>query len=269
MTEKKNGSIRKPSGQQTPKQAATAGNAGKIEALQKKPQSPKPNTAKAPQKGNASKKTPKKPSKNTKKTPISKFCQFLEKNFTLSTLIAVVALILVAIFLLGTIVGVKIRSALEKKQDIEKFEDYIESASKEFGVPYDIVYAVIETESSFRPDVESSSGARGLMQINKITLEDININLGTNYSFNDLFDPEINIRLGTSYLSRLYKRFGNYETVYAAYNAGPTRVQEWLKDKNYSNDGKTLIHENIPIAETKRYVEKVKAFRENYLASQD
>ena len=171
-------------------------------------------------------------------------------------------MLLIAVFLCGIIVGVKIRRSIEEEQNTN---DLIQKYATEYDVPYDIVCAVIETESSFQSDAISSTGARGLMQINKITLTDLNQRLGTDYSMDDLFDPAINIRLGTFYLSHLYKRFGNYETVYAAYNAGPTRVAEWLTDSQYSKDGITLIHDNIPYAETKRYVEKV---IKNYQARQ-
>jgi soluble lytic murein transglycosylase len=180
------------------------------------------------------------------------------------TLSLIVVLLLVAVFLTGIIIGVRVRHNIEEQKDLNY---YIQENAAKYNIPYDVIYAVIETESSFRADAVSSTGARGLMQITKITLEELKGRLGTHYSMNDLFDPKINIRLGTFYLSILYKRFGDFETVYAAYNAGPTIVAEWLADQNFSNDGKTLIHDKIPYPETKRYVEKVIAFQENYLES--
>ena len=101
------------------------------------------------------------------------------------------------------------------------------------------------------------------------TLTHINEMMQTNYTPNDLFDPEINIRLGTRYLMWLYSEFSVDETVYAAYNAGYGNVKKWLGKSEYSSDGVTLIHDNIPFPETKRYVEKVVAFRESYLSKQN
>lgn len=256
----------------TPKRAAVTTNAVQVDTFPNKTAKTSiGNVKKSPSTPNRStgkkKPTKKKKKKAFKRSPfLHKLFSSLEKNFSAMTFGIIVALILIAIFLVGVIVGVKIHSSLEEKRDINS---YIQKASKEYDVPYDIIHAVIETESSFKPDAVSPTGARGLMQINEITLKEINIQLKTKYTFNDLFDPEINVRLGTFYLSHLYARFGDYETVYAAYNAGPTAVSKWLKDPQYSSDGKTLIHENIPFAETKRYVEKVIAFRENYLASQE
>ena len=261
MSNNKNEQIQKKNTIITPKQGASTQNAEKITAFTPKSTPKKTSTNKKPLS-----KSKKKKRGNKRSPTLHKFFVYLEKNFSAPILITIVSLLIVAIFLIGIIVGVNIREKLEEKRDIAA---YIQNASREFDVPYDVIYAIIETESDFDPDAVSSTGARGLMQINKITLQDINENLKTDYSMNDLFDPEINIKLGASYLARLYKRFGNFETVYAAYNAGPTKVSEWLKDSEYSNDGKTLIREKIPYSETKRYVEKVIAFRESYLASQD
>jgi len=48
----------------------------------------------------------------------------------------------------------------------------------------------------------------------------------------------------------------------AAYNAGPANVSEWLADKRYSKNGKTL--DKIPFAETETYVKRVMENVEKY-----
>ena len=72
-----------------------------------------------------------------------------------------------------------------------------------------------------------------------------------------------NIEIGTKYLAWLYLQFENWDTVYAAYNAGIGNVLEWLEDPEYSDDGKTLKY--IPFAETRNYVRSVKAASDTYL----
>jgi soluble lytic murein transglycosylase len=57
------------------------------------------------------------------------------------------------------------------------------------------------------------------------------------------------------YLSYLYKRFGNWDTALAGYNAGHGRVSDWLTDTRYSDDGITL--KAIPYPETEQYVKKI------------
>ena len=56
-------------------------------------------------------------------------------------------------------------------------------------------------------------------------------------------------------LSRLYKYYGNWETAFAAYNAGMGNVNKWLENRDYSDRFGNL--KNIPFEETRQYVEKV------------
>ena len=89
-----------------------------------------------------------------------------------------------------------------------EYADYVASAAKEFGVDEAIIYAIIYCESKFDPEVVSSVGARGLMQIMPATFEEIQEELGEKYDVDALFEPQINIRYGTYYLTALgYKVF--------------------------------------------------------------
>ena len=142
-----------------------------------------------------------------------------------------------------------------------EYRDEIENASEEFNVPIERICAVIYVESRFDPNVTSPVGARGLMQIMPETFTDIQKALKTNYTDDDLYDPEINIRAGTYYLSYLYKILGDWELVHAAYNAGIGNVWSWLDDDRYSKDGKLI---EIPFDETKNYVKKVAIAKEKY-----
>lgn len=148
------------------------------------------------------------------------------------------------------------------------YEEFVEAESREYGVPISVVYAVIRTESNFEPEAESRVGARGLMQITEDTHSWIDYYRGeTGFGWDDMYDPEANMDYGVWLLSYLHKKFGNWETVYAAYNAGPNIVEKWLADSRYSADGLTLL--NIPYEETSKYVEKVKSYREGYINAYD
>ena len=72
----------------------------------------------------------------------------------------------------------------------------------------------------------------------------------------DMFNPENNIECGTLFMSILLGKYKNLDVTLSAYNAGIKTVDNWLKDKEFSPDGKTL--KNIPYGETKRYVKRVK-----------
>ena len=86
--------------------------------------------------------------------------------------------------------------------------------------------------------------------------------LGEHLSVAVLYDPETNIRYGTYLLSRLYTRYGDWETAAAAYNAGSRTVDEWLKDPSYTDQYGFL--NRIPYKETASYVKKFSAARKTY-----
>lgn len=158
-----------------------------------------------------------------------------------------------------------IEKQIYKKPD--EYAPFVEKYSAEYGVPEDMIYAVIKTESSFDSSAVSSKGAIGLMQMLPETFEWLTKDiLRDHLGVGMLYDPETNIRYGTYYLSRLHDRFGDWDTALAAYNGGEGNVSQWLTDPKYSADGQKLIIDNIPreFAETKNYVKKVNRALEKY-----
>lgn len=163
------------------------------------------------------------------------------------------------------IIGGGIADGLAQSKRRSRLQQYWQiavSASNAYDVPCAMILAVIRTESDFYPDVISSAGACGLMQLMPETFRFLR-----DETFNDshpdsaIFDPVINIHYGTYYLSYLYDAFGNWVTALAAYNAGEGRVREWLKDPELSPDGQLR---NIPFSETAVYVNKTMRAFEGY-----
>ncbi len=149
----------------------------------------------------------------------------------------------------------------------DEYSAFVEKYANEYGVPEDLVYAVIKTESGFESSAVSSKGAIGLMQMMPDTFEWLTSDiLREHLSAGMLYDPETNIKYGTYYLSRLYGRFGDWSTAIAAYNGGEGNVSDWLADEKYSNDGIKLTVDKIPFSETKAYVKKVNRALERYRA---
>lgn len=136
-----------------------------------------------------------------------------------------------------------------------KYSELVEKYSAEYGIDKELLYAVIKTESSFKPNAVSNADAAGLTQITPETFEWLKTKLGEEDENLSLLDPETSVKYGAFFLSYLLDEFGNTDTAVAAYHAGRGRVNGWLEDKSISPDGKTL--ENIPIAETAHYVKKV------------
>lgn len=146
-----------------------------------------------------------------------------------------------------------------------KYEEYVERYSQEFGVDKFFVYAVIKTESGFRPEARSNVGARGLMQIMEQTFDWLKFKQGDEQAvYYDMYDPETNIRYGCYLLGYLVDEFGSEETAAAAYHAGRGQVNEWLADSSISADGVHL--DTIPIRDTAHYVNKVEKAKAVYLS---
>ena len=147
-----------------------------------------------------------------------------------------------------------------------RYSSEIREVAKEYELEPALIASMINVESSYKPERKSVKGAVGLMQLMPVTAEWLCKNLNIEYKEEALVEPKYNINLGGYYLSRLLKSFGNSQTALCAYNAGPTNVREWLKNTEYSEDGKTL--KKIPFEETRNYIQRVeknlKYYRDRY-----
>ncbi|MBE6596034.1 MAG: lytic transglycosylase domain-containing protein [Ruminococcaceae bacterium] len=165
----------------------------------------------------------------------------------------------------GGILINEIWTDIERRLYPVDYGEIITNASEEFDVPEYIIYATVKVESDFDPDAVSTKGALGLMQMMPSTFEWLtgDDHLDENLSTRRLDDPEVSIRYGTYYLSYLYKKFNyNWDTAFAAYNAGEGNVTKWLSDEKYSDGNGGLS--DIPYKETKKYVKKINDAIENY-----
>ncbi len=172
------------------------------------------------------------------------------------SVIALAALLLALIAELGV-------NVIEDGMHPVKYEEEVEKYSAEYNIPEYIVYAVINVESDFNPNA-SSGEANGLMQIAPATFRELTSykHLGENLPSHMVFNPEVNIRYGCYYLRYLFEEFHNWNTVLAAYNAGPNRVKGWLESPEYSDGRGNLT--SIPYKETANYVKKVNREIEYY-----
>ncbi|MHB8412709.1 MAG: lytic transglycosylase domain-containing protein [Candidatus Acidiferrales bacterium] len=86
-----------------------------------------------------------------------------------------------------------------------------------FGVPVELVDAVIQVESGWNPDAVSRKGAAGLMQLMPAT--------AMRFGVRDRFDIRENVRGGVAYLAWLIRLFkGDLRLAVAAYQVGETRI---------------------------------------------
>ena len=139
------------------------------------------------------------------------------------------------------------------------YQDSFLQHSKHVNIPSTWAYGIARSESLFMPDIRSSAGAIGLMQLMPATGRDVARQIKLPFSgLHTLTNPVDNIRLGTTYLARMSERFGgNRVLATAAYNAGPHRVDQWIPEDD-ALDARIWI-ENIPYNETRKYVRRVLA----------
>jgi soluble lytic murein transglycosylase len=124
------------------------------------------------------------------------------------------------------------------------------------------VYAVARQESEFIWHANSGAGAKGLMQMLPSTAVLVARRAGVDFDYARLIvDPAFNTQLGAALLGQLIEdERGSRELAFAAYNAGPGRVAQWIAAHGDPRDGAVdLVDwiERIPFDETRDYVERV------------
>ena len=144
-------------------------------------------------------------------------------------------------------------------------------SQKTYPVATELMLAIARRETEFKKSAISPAGARGLMQVMPATAKAMAQKLGEGYSPDRLIrDWEYNAELAGQYLADLTQRFdGNPVLVAAAYNAGPNRVDSWIKKLGDPRAPEADIVEwieMIPYVETRNYVMRVAESLTNYRA---
>jgi soluble lytic murein transglycosylase len=144
-----------------------------------------------------------------------------------------------------------------------RHEDIIRQQAREKDLDPALIAGIIYEESRFR-DQTSHAGARGLMQITPGTARFIARDSGgTAFTDADLATPQINISYGSYYLRYLMRRYdGNEQLAVAAYNAGETNVNEWVRRAGGPDEFDSTG--DIPFKETRDYVREVLQRRDDY-----
>lgn len=102
-----------------------------------------------------------------------------------------------------------------------EYEPIFEAAGREWNVDPRLLRAVAFQESGGNPTARSRAGAVGVMQIMPGTGQELGVT--------DLTDATQSIYGGAKYLSQMLDRYKHPELALAAYNAGPGRVDAFLK----------------------------------------
>ena len=128
--------------------------------------------------------------------------------------------------------------------------------------PY-LMAALVAQESTFTADVRSSANAYGLMQLLPATgrVYARKVGLGR-FSTGMLTQAEPNIRMGMKYFKDLADRLGGAYYALASYNAGPSKVSQWIAER--PDVAQDEFIDDIPFPETQGYVKRILGTAEDY-----
>jgi membrane-bound lytic murein transglycosylase C len=178
---------------------------------------------------------------------------------------------------------------VEKHQHLrqQKYSNYVLAAAKRYQISPQLIYGIIETESSFNPFAVSSANAYGLMQIVPKTagadvFQRIKNKKGEPTK-QQLFDPAFNIDIGSAYLHILNNNYlkdvanstSRHYSIISAYNGGAGNVLKTfhgnrktamkILNTKSSKDVYYLLTKKHPKAESRHYLEKVTKAEKTYL----
>ena len=143
----------------------------------------------------------------------------------------------------ATPIGAQGTAAPGGTESTSQYDPLIEQAAARYGIDPAVLHGLIQQESGFDPEAQSSAGAAGLTQLMPGTASSLGVANPLN--------PAESIEGGARYLSQMMSRFGgNTEDALAAYNAGPGAVQQYGGVP--------------PYAETQSYVQKVLGYADAY-----
>ena len=133
------------------------------------------------------------------------------------------------------------------------------AAARDQAIDVELLYGIARQESRFVPDIVSSAGAVGVMQLMPGTARWVAKQLArTDYKTAQIAQVDLNTQFGAFYFKYWQDRLDKMPALAAAaYNAGPSRAQAW-RPAAAPLEGAIWV-ETIPFTETRDYVKKVLA----------
>jgi len=124
-------------------------------------------------------------------------------------------------------VNPKLAEFFESSPRYRKIAPLLKDAARRYKLDYELLQALVATESGFDSAAVSPKGAIGLMQVMPDTARRFGVDSDRWASVEaKLADPKTNINLGTRYLRLLLDLFpGQLDLALASYNAGEGAVQ--------------------------------------------
>lgn len=134
-----------------------------------------------------------------------------------------------------------------------RYFDIIEPLLKRDSIPDDFKYLAL-AESGFNPKAISPAGAVGIWQLMKGTAWELGLEV--NSEIDERYHIEKSTEAACKYLHESYKKYGNWATVAASYNAGRRGIDRQVERQNEEHYYELLLNE-----ETSRYVFRIMALK--------
>lgn len=142
-------------------------------------------------------------------------------------IIWIIVIIAMMAFIFGSVVAVK---AYDTTDDtMTEITAAAEGAAERYDIPVELILAVIETESSYRPNAKNGS-CRGLMQIHTVNLDWLEKDFGREL---DLYDITDNVYAGSYILAGYYHKYDIHSAL-MAYNGGQGYMRKMVR-KGYES----------------------------------
>lgn len=153
--------------------------------------------------------------------------------------------------------GARLLAFFDIAPGYKSIKHHLRAASEQQAVDYELLQALIATESGFDAQAVSPKGAVGLMQLMPATASRFGVRADAKRSLEQkLADPAVNVPAGTRYLRYLLDLFPDrMDLALAAYNAGEGAVQRagnqipaFKETQNYVRTVLALYHQLKPPA---------------------
>ena len=161
-------------------------------------------------------------------------------------------------------------TGVERLTHRRQYRETVSAYAAQYGIPEAAVFALIKRESNFDSTKQGKNGEIGLLQLTPALYTQLaNQEHDTAINAAALYDPDTNLHYGTMYLARLYRKYGMWSTVYAAWYAGEDTVDAWLANPDLTDPdfGTLLVIPDKTVARAaKRAVKTMELYEKLYYA---
>jgi soluble lytic murein transglycosylase-like protein len=150
-----------------------------------------------------------------------------------------------------------------------RFDELITQQARIYRIDEKLIWSLIYEETYFRSASVGDAEEVGLMQVTPLVAREWAKETGLSEFerqsvenvFELLSDPKRNLQIGCWYYEKLRERYrgrpAETAMTLAAYNAGPSRVEEWTRDADAATMSEAAFIERIGISSTKAYVSSI------------